>query len=129
MKSRCVSAVCGLLLFASQGCQTEKFDPKESLLKEDLYSIRVSIDQFNHDNNRAPETLEELVFHGYLKRIPTDPLTGSPLTWRVVCKDGTELPQDTPTNPQQDIKKHGGIINVHSASSQTAKDGSRYSDW
>ena len=58
---------------------------RETVLKDDLFTMRKLIDQYTLDNRRAPESLDDLVQEGYLKGgLPIDPFTGSNLTWQRV---------------------------------------------
>ncbi len=92
---------------------------KEAVLKEDLYSMRNSIDQYTQDKNKAPQELSDLVTAGYLHAIPKDPFTGSSETWQVVQEDVMmALDQTQP-----------GITDVHSGSSQTSSEGTPYNTW
>src|SRR5215475_13402760 len=57
---------------------------KEAVLKEDLFRMKEAIDQYYADKNQYPATLEDLVSSGYLRSVPTDPITGSASTWQTV---------------------------------------------
>ncbi len=48
---------------------------KESVLREDLYNFRSTIDQFYADQGKYPDSLEDLVNNNYLRGIPKDPFT------------------------------------------------------
>ena len=50
---------------------------KEAVLKEDLHVMRNAIDSYTMDKEKAPQSLDDLVQAGYLKSIPTDPMTHS----------------------------------------------------
>ena len=92
---------------------------KEAVLKEDLYSIRSSIDQYTQDKNKAPQQLDDLVTAGYLHAIPKDPFTNSSDTWQVVNEDIVlALDQSQP-----------GITDVHSGSDQISSEGTVYNTW
>jgi general secretion pathway protein G len=92
---------------------------KEAVLKEDLYSIRNSIDQYTQDKNKAPQDLSDLVSAGYLHALPVDPFTNSSSTWQPVQEDVMmALDQSQP-----------GITDVHSGSNQTSSDGTAYNTW
>ena len=54
---------------------------KETALKQDLAVMREAISNFHHDQNRYPESLEELVQKKYLRSIPVDPVTDRRDTW------------------------------------------------
>src|SRR3989442_791364 len=48
---------------------------KEAALKQDLFVMRQAIEQYTLDKQTAPQSLEDLVSSGYLREIPTDPIT------------------------------------------------------
>src|SRR5262245_13167890 len=67
---------------------------REATLKQDLFLFRDVIDQFYADKGRYPASLDELKEQGYLRRVPNDPMTGSP-DWEVV---EAEPDLDNPTD-------------------------------
>jgi len=89
---------------------------KEAALKEDLFILRDTIDQFYADNGRYPLALNDLVEKRYLRRLPKDPITGSTETWGLVYFTDEQGQQN-------------GIYDVRSGSEAVALDGTRYSDW
>ena len=92
---------------------------KEAVLRDDLFTLRSSIDQFTLDKQRAPQSLDDLVQAGYLREIPMDPMTNTRDSWVVVNED--YLQSIDQTQP--------GITDVHSGSELTAMDGTAYSSW
>jgi general secretion pathway protein G len=92
---------------------------KESVLKEDLFRMRDSIDQFYADKGKYPSTLDELVSEKYLRSIPVDPFTLSADTWRAIPSEPDA------TNPTADP----GVYDVRSGSDKQALDGTNYADW
>src|SRR4029079_2993503 len=50
---------------------------KESVLKQNLFTLRTVIDNYTYDKQKAPQALQDLVREGYLRDVPVDPLTGS----------------------------------------------------
>ena len=50
---------------------------KESLLKNNLFTLRTVIDEYTFDKQKAPQTLQDLVDQGYLRGVPLDPITGA----------------------------------------------------
>ncbi len=92
---------------------------KEASLKEDLHVIRQAIDSFTMDKQKAPQSLQELVEAGYLKSIPSDPMTRSTETW--VADQSDALRSVDQTDP--------GIDDVHSGSTDTGSDGKPYAEW
>ncbi len=92
---------------------------KESLLKNNLYTMRTVIDEYTFDKKKAPQSLQDLVSEGYLRAVPIDPITGSDQTWKVVMEDAlTSVDQTQP-----------GIWNVFSGSDQKSLEGTPYSEW
>ena len=92
---------------------------EEATLKENLFRMRDAMDQFYADKNKWPNDLSELVSEGYIREIPTDPITKSKDSWR------TDTAEPDGNNPSSS----GGIDNVHSGSEETALDGTQYSEW
>jgi general secretion pathway protein G len=92
---------------------------KEAVLKEDLHVLRQAIDSYTMDKEKAPQSLDDLVQSGYLKVIPTDPMTHANSSW-VTSTDDT-LQNVDQTDP--------GVNDVHSGSSENGSDGQPYSQW
>jgi len=57
----------------------------ESVLSENLYTLRSTIDQFYADQGKFPESLQDLVEKRYLREIPKDPFTKSSDSWITVA--------------------------------------------
>ena len=87
---------------------------KEAVLKQNLAQMRDSIDKYYGDRGRYPDALEDLVSRKYLRKIPPDPMTETPLTWSTV--------------PPGESGK-GNVFDVKSGAPGTALDGSKYVDW
>lgn len=92
---------------------------KEAVLKEDLHIMRQAIDSYTMDKQKAPQSLQDLVESGYLKSIPSDPITRSTETW--VTDQSDALRSVDQTDP--------GIDNVHSGAQDQGSDGQPYSTW
>jgi general secretion pathway protein G len=92
---------------------------KESVLKEDLHVIRNAIDSYTMDKQKAPQSLQDLVDAGYLKTIPTDPMTRTTDSW--VTDQSDALHSIDQTDP--------GIDDVHSGDQEVGSDGQAYSTW
>ena len=91
---------------------------RESVLKDDLFTMRSVIDQYTLDKQKAPQSLEDLVSAGYLKTVPKDPMTNN-TEWEVQQEDSLmAVDQQEP-----------GIVDVHSTSNQTSSEGTAYSTW
>ena len=92
---------------------------KESVLRNNLFTLRTLIDEYTFDKQKAPQALDDLVREGYLRQVPLDPITGSNQSWRVVMEDSVaSVSQSEP-----------GIFDVHSGATQTSLEGTAYSDW
>ena len=92
---------------------------KESLLKNNLFTLRTVIDEYTFDKQKAPQTLNDLVDQGYLRGVPVDPMTGNNQTWRVVMEDAiTSVDQTQP-----------GIYDVRSGSDSKSLEGTSYAEW
>jgi len=92
---------------------------KESVLSNNLTTLRTVIDNYTYDKQKAPQSLEDLVSDGYLKRVPDDPITGRNDTWKVIMEDaGNSVSQSEP-----------GIFDVKSGSDKMGSNGTPYSEW
>jgi len=91
---------------------------RERGLRAELTQLRNAIWRFTFDKQKAPQSLDDLRAAGYIDKIPDDPMTHEP-NWEVV-QDEVLLFVD-----QQDT----GVIDVHSASTNTASDGTAYNTW
>jgi general secretion pathway protein G len=120
-----VIAVIGILatLVIPRMSQTP-LKAKEAVLKADLHAMRDVIDQYFADRGSYPESLEDLVQHGYLRAIPKDPLTNSTSTWQIVYASdlGKEEDLDGRSNKR-------GIFDVKSGASGSDSNGRAYSEY
>ena len=92
---------------------------REAVLRQNLFTMRSVIDQYSMDKQKAPQSLDDLVQAGYLKQIPTDPMTNSKDTWQTVQEDVlVSVDQNQP-----------GITDVHSGSEANSSDGTAYNTW
>jgi general secretion pathway protein G len=92
---------------------------REAVLREDLHTMRVAIDSYTIDKEKAPQSLEDLVQAGYLKAVPVDPMTNHNDTWILGQSEDMTSVEET----------QGGISDVHSGAQGAATDGSSYSTW
>jgi len=91
---------------------------KEAVLRQDLFTLRQVISQYTLDKQKAPQSLDDVISAGYLKVVPSDPMTGS-ANWTTDQEDSLmAVDQQEP-----------GIVDVHSSSNQIASDGTAYSSW
>ena len=91
---------------------------RESVLHENLYILRTTIQQFTLDKERAPGALDDLVAERYLRAIPPD-ITGRADTWEVEFCDDFISPEQTVT----------GICEVRSGSNEVSSEGTPYNTW
>ena len=92
---------------------------KESVLRNNLFTMRTVLDEYTYDKQKAPQTLQDLVGEGYLREVPRDPIAGSNSAWKTVMEDaGQSVNQNEP-----------GIFDVHSGSDKMSLDGTPYSEW
>jgi general secretion pathway protein G len=90
--------------------------PRETVLRDNLYQLRKSIDVYSAERGALPQALDDLVKAGYIREIPDDPVTERK-DWKVVIAD------------DPNAKGRKGIADVHSASAEKSSEGSLYSDW
>ena len=95
---------------------------REAVLREDLYMMRSTIDQYYADQGKYPETLQELVENKnkYLREIPKDPFTKSNETWVVAAPPPSESAEE---------ESAGGVYDVHSGSTKVGSNGVPYNEW
>ena len=86
----------------------------ELILRANLRAMRDVLDQYNVDLHRRPQSLQELVTAGYLRQIPTDPMTGRDTSWTLEWSNDPKTP---------------GIENVHSGSHLISSRGNSFGEW
>ena len=92
---------------------------KEATLKEDLHVMRMAIDSYTVDKEKAPQSLEDLVQGGYLKTMPVDPMTSRADTWVAGQSENLSTIDETA----------GGIDDVHSGAQGVSSEGTSYNTW
>ena len=91
---------------------------KETVLKQNLFTLRTVIDNYTFDKQKAPQSLQDLVSEGYLREVPYDPMTGSN-QWRTIQEDAMQsVNQSEP-----------GIFDIKSQSDKIGLDGTPYAEW
>jgi len=70
------------------------------VLATDVATMPAIVGQYTLDIGKRPQSLDELVNAGYIKKIPTDPLSGRTDTWVLEWSDDPKTP---------------GIVGIHSA--------------
>jgi general secretion pathway protein G len=86
---------------------------RERVLQQDLVEMRALISQYTLDMRKPPLSLDDLVAGGYLKAVPTDPMTGRKDTWIVICSSDRSQP---------------GIVGIDSGSGNTGSRGKLHCD-
>ena len=92
---------------------------KETLLKNNLFTLRTVIDEYTFDKQKAPQTLQDLVSEGYLRSVPLDPITGTDQSWRLIMEDALSMVNQT----------QPGIFDIRSGSDLKSLEGTPYSEW
>ena len=91
---------------------------RESVLRNNLFTLRTVLDEYTYDKQKAPQDLRDLVQEGYLRAIPVDPMTGNQ-SWKTEIEDALHsVNQNEP-----------GIFEVHSSSDKKSLEGTPYSEW
>jgi general secretion pathway protein G len=110
-----VLAILALLLTLAAPKYFSSIDrAKDATLKQDLNTLRESIDKYYADNGRYPTSLKDLVEKKYIRDLPLDPITNSTETWQL-------LPPEPPLE--------GMVFDIKSGAEGLAKDGTAYADW
>ena len=110
-----------LILVAMAGGRYERSvtRAKEAALKQDLFVMRHAIEQYSLDKLTAPQSLDDLVSAGYMREVPTDPITRQK-DWHVDYENVALSPDQSGT----------GITDVHSSSDALSPfEDTPYSTW
>jgi general secretion pathway protein G len=90
---------------------------RETVLRDDLFRMRSLLDQYGADKGKLPQSLDDLVTAGYMREVPTDPITDQ--------KDWSITTGDDPYSTEGG----SGISDVHSSSPEVSTEGTPYSEW
>jgi general secretion pathway protein G len=109
----------------------------EAVLKTNLHTLRDVIDQYYGDKGHYPQTLQALVDAGYLRALPTDPITKKNDTWVPVFEDADKAQGDDSGagGDKGDAGDSGadtgqpGIVDVHSGAEGNSLSGTPYKEW
>ena len=108
-----VVAIVGILATISvPSYHTSLIKARETVLRQDLFTMREVLDQHRADQGKYPPSLGALVASGYLRMLPKDPFTNSADTWQEISE---------PTE--------GGIFDVYSGSDLVGTNGTAYNQW
>ncbi|HEY7097474.1 MAG TPA: type II secretion system protein [Terriglobales bacterium] len=114
-----ISIMLILVSMAIPAYQTSILRAKESVLRQNLFTLRSLISQYTLDKQKAPQALDDLVSAGYIKQLPLDPMTGKS-DWEAVQEEDVNMSPD---------QQEQGIDDVHSSSTAVSSDGSAYNTW
>lgn len=107
-----VSIVGILATIAAPSYQSSLIKAKETVLRQDLFTLRELLDHHRADQGKYPPSLDGLVTAGYLRAIPKDPFTNLSSSWQEI------------TEPTE-----GGIFDVYSGSDLVGTNGTPYNKW
>ena len=107
-----VSIIGILATIAAPSYQSSLVKARETVLRQDLFTLRDLLDHHRADQGKYPPSLEGLVVTGYLRALPKDPFTNSSCSWQEMS-DPTE----------------GGIFDVYSGSDLIGTNGVPYNKW
>jgi general secretion pathway protein G len=106
-----------LLSFAVPMYKQSILKARETQLKADLCTLRHLVEEYTYDNKKAPQSLDELVQAGYLRRLPQDPMTNE--------SDWGFIKEVDPVSEGVEI----GIADIHSSDHRISTEGTAYSSW
>lgn len=107
-----VSIVGILATIAVPSYQSSLIKARETVLRQDLFTLRELLDHHRVDKGKYPPALDGLITAGYLRALPKDPFTNSSSSWQQII-DPTE----------------GGIFDVYSGSDLVGTNGTPYNQW
>ena len=115
-----VMTIIGILAaIAVPNYQRSLIRARETVLSENLYNFRNTIEQFNADQGKFPDSLQEMVDKKYFRSLPVDPFTKKSDTWVTVA----------PPAPTDGSEVKGSIYDVHSGSNLVGTNGVPYNEW
>lgn len=112
-------------------------DAREIVLRQNLFGMRMALDQFYRDRGQYPDSLDELVSKRYIRELPLDPITQKTDTWIIIMPQSkpaiagiSSSSNEEPTASQAPLNTvTNGIFDVKSGATGKAKDGSSYASW
>ncbi len=90
---------------------------RETVLHENLWQIRRSIDQYTADKGKLPGTVDDLVSEKYLREKPIDPITDK-TEWQEIQGEDTNSPDSSQ-----------GLKDVKSMAEGQDSDGKAFSEY
>ena len=112
-----ISIIIILVSVALPQYQKTIMHARETMLRYDLDTMRKLIDQYAADKGKLPTSLQDLVTAGYMREIPTDPLTDQ--------KDWQEDQGEDVNSTEGGT----GLVDVHSKATEADPQGRPYSEY
>ena len=113
-----VAIVAILVAIAVPQYKVAIIQAKESVLRQDLFLFRDTIDQYYIDKGKYPASLDALVEEGYLRKMPVDPITQQADWEAVFAEPEPDRPGESP-----------GVYDIKSASPMPSLSGTPYNEW
>ncbi len=114
-----IAVILVLVAMAAGSYQRSLVRSREAVLKQDLATMRNAIQQYTLDKEMGPSSLDDLVSAGYMREVPTDPITRERI-WHTNFEDVLLSPDQTTT----------GVTDVHSTSDTISPfENTPYSSW
>lgn len=123
-----VSIIGILAAIAAPNYQWGIIKTKESVLKENLYNLRSTIDQFYADQGKYPDALKDLVEKKYMKSIPKDPFTDKDDTWVTIPPPQDQSSSNAGIGAGSGVSV-GNVYDVHSGSALKGSNNIPYSEY
>jgi general secretion pathway protein G len=115
-----IAVILVLVAMAAGSYQRSIVRSREAVLKQDLATMRNSIQQYTLDKEQGPQSLDDLVSAGYLREVPIDPITRQRI-WHTNFEDVLLSP---------DQSGGTGVTDVHSTSDTVSPfENTPYSSW
>lgn len=114
-----IAVILVLVAMAAGSYQRSLVRSREAVLKQDLATMRNAIQQYTLDKEMGPSSLDDLVSAGYMREVPTDPITRERI-WHTNFEDVLLSPDQSTT----------GVTDVHSTSDAISPfESTPYSSW
>jgi general secretion pathway protein G len=110
----CTLGLIGGMVWMSVSGPHSPAKSRERVLRSNLQTMRSILEQYSIDLQKRPQSLDELVESGYLRNIPTDPMTKRNDSWALQWSNDAKNP---------------GIVNIHRSSQSISTQGTKYCDW
>ena len=106
-----------LLSIALPAYQSSVRHARETVLKENLFQIRRSIDQYAADKGKLPQSLDDLITENYLREKPIDPISEK-AEWKEIQGEDTTS-----------VEGEEGLKDVKSTAEGEDSEGKKYEDY